>query len=185
MEIKIIDIIVGALLAYGLVHGYYKGIVQQLGALGGLIVAILFANLFAPLFENLLNRFDIAGPRITHQLAYLISFLVLLFGCNFLARLLKKTLHILHLGWFDRIAGSRYCCFKYLLITSVLLNLYTLLGGKDNIVPPVPQEARLCQVVMQVAPFVIDWSNERVTLPDDIHISLPEINKDDIPAFLQ
>lgn len=185
MEIKIIDIIVGALLAYGLVHGYYKGIVQQLGALGGLIVAILFANLFAPLFENLLNRFDIAGPRITHQLAYLISFLVLLFGCNFLARLLKKTLHILHLGWFDRIAGSLFCCFKYLLITSVLLNLYTLLGGKDNIVPPVPQEARLCQVVMQVAPFVIDWSNERVSLPDDIHISLPEINKDDIPAFLQ
>lgn len=98
MNVQIIDIIVGAILAYGLVHGYYKGIVQQLGSLGGLIVAILFANLFTPIFENLLNKFDFASPGITHKLAYLTSFLVLLFGCNFLARLLKRTLHMLHLG---------------------------------------------------------------------------------------
>lgn len=84
MNVQIIDIIVGAILAYGLVHGYYKGIVQQLGSLGGLIVAILFANLFTPIFENLLNKFDFASPGITHKLAYLTSFLVLLFGCNFL-----------------------------------------------------------------------------------------------------
>ena len=123
MNVQIIDIIVGAILAYGLVHGYYKGIVQQLGSLGGLIVAILFANLFTPIFENLLNKFDFASPGITHKLAYLTSFLVLLFGCNFLARLLKRTLHMLHLGWFDRITGSIFCCFKYLLVASALLNL--------------------------------------------------------------
>lgn len=130
MNVQIIDIIVGAILAYGLVHGYYKGIVQQLGSLGGLIVAILFANLFTPIFENLLNKFDFASPGITHKLAYLTSFLVLLFGCNFLARLLKRTLHMLHLGWFDRITGSIFCCFKYLLVASALLNLYTILGGE-------------------------------------------------------
>ena len=181
MNVQIIDIIVGAILAYGLVHGYYKGIVQQLGSLGGLIVAILFANLFTPIFENLLNKFDFA----THKLAYLTSFLVLLFGCNFLARLLKKTLHMLHLGWFDRITGSIFCCFKYLLVASALLNLYTILGGDGkNSVPPIPQEARLCQIVLKVAPFVIDWSKEKVEIPD-INISLPEINKDELPAFLQ
>ena len=184
MNVEFIDIIVGAILAYGLVHGYHKGFVQQLGALGGLIVAILFANLFAPLFENLLNQFDFAGPRITHQLAYLISFLVLLFGCNLLARLLKKTLLMLHLGWFDRIAGCIFCFFKYLLVISALLNLYTILSqGDKQVVPQIPQEARLSQMVMKVAPVVIDWSKERVELPD-IQISLPEINKDDLPSFL-
>lgn len=184
MNVEFIDIIVGAILAYGLVHGYHKGIMQQLGALGGLIVAILFANLFAPLFENLLNQFDFAGPRITHQLAYLISFLVLLFGCNLLARLLKKTLLMLHLGWFDRITGCIFCFFKYLLVISALLNLYTILSqGDKQVVPQIPQEARLSQMVMKVAPVVIDWSKERVELPD-IQISLPEINKDDLPSFL-
>ena len=173
MNVQIIDIIVGAILAYGLVHGYYKGIVQQLGSLGGLIVAILFANL------------DFASPGITHKLAYLTSFLVLLFGCNFLARLLKRTLHMLHLGWFDRITGSIFCCFKYLLVASALLNLYTILGGEGkDAVPPIPQEAKLCQIVLKVAPFVIDWSKEKVEIPD-INISLPEINKDELPAFLQ
>ena len=185
MNVQIIDIIVGAILAYGLVHGYYKGIVQQLGSLGGLIVAILFANLFTPIFENLLNKFDFASPGITHKLAYLTSFLVLLFGCNFLARLLKRTLHMLHLGWFDRITGSIFCCFKYLLVASALLNLYTILGGEGkDAVPPIPQEAKLCQIVLKVAPFVIDWSKEKVESPD-ITISLPEINKDELPAFLQ
>ena len=176
MNVQIIDIIVGAILAYGLVHGYYKGIVQQLGSLGGLIVAILFANLFTPIFENLLNKFDFASPGITHKLAYLTSFLVLLFGCNFLARLLKRTLHMLHLGWFDRITGSIFCCFKYLLVASALLNLYTILGGEGkDAVPP---------ILLKVAPFVIDWSKEKVEIPD-INISLPEINKDELPAFLQ
>lgn len=92
---------------------------------------------------------------------------------------------MLHLGWFDRITGSIFCCFKYLLVASALLNLYTILGGEGkDAVPPIPQEAKLCQIVLKVAPFVIDWSKEKVEIPD-INISLPEINKDKLPAFLQ
>lgn len=180
MNIEVIDIVVGGILAYGLIRGYFLGVVQQLGSLGGLVIAILFANLFTPIFEKLLNEWDFAGESINHKLAYLISFLILLFGCNLIARLIKKTLRMLHLGWFDRMGGSLFCCFKYLLIVSVLFNLYNVLSDDMKVsVPQIPDDAKLCNIVMKVAPAVIDWSKNEVEIPD-IEIELPEINKDKI-----
>ncbi len=176
MNIEAIDIVVGGILAYGIIRGYFLGAIQQLGSLGGLVVAILFANLFTPIFESILNDWDFASQTITHKLAYLISFLILLFGCNFLARLIKKTLRMLHLGWFDRIGGAVFCCFKYILIISALLNLYEVMSKEMKVsVPKIPENAQLCNIVTKVAPAVIDWSKNEVELPD-IEIELPDIN---------
>ena len=167
MNLQVIDIVVGGILAIGLVLGFFIGIVQQLGSLGGLIIAIVFSGMLSPFLENLLLRFDFAGPAIIHKLAYLFTFLILLFGCYFITRLVKKTVHLLHLGWIDRIIGCAFGIFKYTFMVSVALNLY-LLMSKDLIpsMPQIPQEAKLCELVVKLAPALIDHTKDKIDIPD-------------------
>ena len=160
MSLVVIDIAVAGILLFGLIWGYYKGIVSQLGSLGGLIVAILFTGLLAPLIEILLNKFNVVESGISHKLAYLIAFLILFFLCYFIARLIKSTIKMLHLRWLDRILGGLFGVFKYMFILSILLNLYLLLCRELPSIPRIPDKAKLSEFVIKVAPAVIDRAKQ-------------------------
>ncbi|MEI3342120.1 MAG: hypothetical protein V8R52_08215 [Coprobacter fastidiosus] len=57
----------------------------------------------------------------------MVTFLIILFSCKFITRLMQRFARMLHLGLPDKSAGVLFCGFKYILVISAVLNIYDLL----------------------------------------------------------
>lgn len=159
MRIEIIDIIIAVLILYSIFQGYHLGLVRQIGSLGGILLAILGANFLSPLTELLLNKTELLSAYINHKISYLITFLFILFFCKFITRIMQRFVRMLHLGLPDKWAGVLFCGFKYVLIMSVVLNIYDLLHKELD-----PEDTKMQEnsyfycTIIKVAPFILDLS---------------------------
>lgn len=88
MRIEIIDIVIAVLILYSIFRGYHLGLIRQIGALGGILLAILGANLLSPFMGLLLNKTELFPEYVNHKIAYLVTFLIILFSCKFITRLM-------------------------------------------------------------------------------------------------
>ena len=79
MRIEIIDIVIAVLILYSIFRGYHLGLIRQIGALGGILLAILGANLLSPFMGLLLNKTELFPEYVNHKIAYLVTFLIILF----------------------------------------------------------------------------------------------------------
>ena len=127
MRIEIIDIVIAVLILYSIFRGYHLGLIRQIGALGGILLAILGANLLSPFMGLLLNKTELFPEYVNHKIAYLVTFLIILFSCKFITRLMQRFARMLHLGLPDKWAGVLFCGFKYILVISAVLNIYDAL----------------------------------------------------------
>ena len=71
MRIEIIDIVIAVLILYSIFRGYHLGLIRQIGALGGILLAILGANLLSPFMGLLLNKTELFPEYVNHKIAYL------------------------------------------------------------------------------------------------------------------
>ena len=97
MRIEIIDIVIAVLILYSIFRGYHLGLIRQIGALGGILLAILGANLLSPFMGLLLNKTELFPEYVNHKIAYLVTFLIILFSCKFITRLMQRFARMLHL----------------------------------------------------------------------------------------
>ncbi|WP_455497732.1 CvpA family protein [Coprobacter sp.] len=161
MKLEIIDIVIATLILYSIFRGYHLGLIRQIGALGGILLAILGANLFSPLTGLLLNKLELFPEYINHKIAYLVTFLIILFSCRFITRLMQRFARMLHLGLPDKWAGVLFCGFKYILVISVILNIYDLLHKELHPDDTKTQEnSYFYSEIIKVAPFILDLSKQ-------------------------
>lgn len=135
--------------------GYRRGFTTQLGAFIGIVVGIIVCRVCGTsLAEAFISPGDTPGTRLLHVvLAY-----VLLFGaCYFLGRVIGSLVHdtfnVAHLGFIDKIGGSVFKTCEYLLIFSILLNLWMAVFPNTDVKS---KRAGLTPFVLDFAPSVFD-----------------------------
>jgi membrane protein required for colicin V production len=113
------DIVVGAILVYGLVRGLFRGLVREVssivGVLGGFLAAYSFYANIAGYLAGV-----VSSSTYRNLLAFLIIFVTVVVLVNVLAIIIKYLLKIVFLGWVDRLGGVVFGCIKAVLIASVL-----------------------------------------------------------------
>ena len=120
---KLIDIILGSLLLYGLVKGLWKGLFAELAAL-----VSLFTGLFAAIkFSGYVGKW-LAGPtgnpKYISIAAFAITFIVVVAGIIVLGKVFTKLAGLSGLGIVNRILGGLFGCLKMVLILSVSLHFF-------------------------------------------------------------
>ncbi len=98
--------------------GMWRGAICQLGS----VAAFLFGFLGARLFGTEVARLS-GLPQV---LCYIIVFALIFVVVMMLARVLKLTVRMLLLGAADRLCGALIGAAKWLLATSIALNLFIL-----------------------------------------------------------
>ena len=122
----IFDILILVVAAGACIMGFMKGILGQLGQLGGFIAGIVLARLFG---SSLAEMFaDQAGTPSAFESAcgYTITFFIGYLGVWILVRALRAAVRALHLGIVDRLAGAAFSLLLWGLMLSLAVNLYAL-----------------------------------------------------------
>ena len=193
MRIEIIDIVIAVLILYSIFRGYHLGLIRQIGALGGILLAILGANLLSPFMGLLLNKTELFPEYVNHKIEYLVTFLIILFSCKFITRLMQRFARMLHLGLPDKWAGVLFCGFKYILVISAVLNIYDLLHKElDPKDTKMQENSYFYSEIIKVAPFILDLSkqafrnenkNKETDKPKQISVCLLKRYSYDIPIL--
>lgn len=120
------DILCALIVICGAFYGYRRGALSQLGAIFGVVLGIVCCHAFAsPLAYHFVKTTDsIETVIMAKVLANVVIFVV----CYIVGRLLGKTLtsitRTLHLNIFNRIGGMIFTVVEYLLILSLVLNVF-------------------------------------------------------------
>ncbi len=160
---NIIDILLGALLLFGLVRGLSKGLFVEVASLVALVAgiygAIHFSNFAA---EFLMERVDWSEQGI-NLAAFAITFVIIVVAISLAGKALTKLADFAALGILNSILGGAFGALKTGLILSVVL----LVFSKMNKALPFVDDDDLESSVL----YEPDKSLAPMLFPDFIHIS--------------
>lgn len=170
-----IDILIIIVFLGSIIYGFCRGIIVQIGAVGGIILGIVLCRLFG---HSLTTTFAGSGASeeqlyISGVFANVLLFLIGYVSARLVAGLIKTITTKLRLTVIDRIGGALFSLFEWFFIFSLLLNVWQAL--KPGI--EVTQGSRIgngraVKAVIDFAPMVIG-SDTAKTLWD----ALPETQK--------
>lgn len=118
---NIIDIILAALMLFGLIIGYRKGLFVELTSLVGLVVGVYGAIYFSYFLSDFLKTKVSWDPSMIQVIAFAGTFIIIVIALALLGRALTTIAETIMLGFFNKILGAVFGALKYALILSVVL----------------------------------------------------------------
>jgi membrane protein required for colicin V production len=129
---NIFDIIVGLLLLFALFKGFKNGLVTELASLAALVLGLFGAIKFSDVTAEYLS------PHINSShiglISFFLTFILIVIGIHFIAKLINKLLDAVALGAINRILGAAFSVLKYAFIISVLLAVLNGIDKNGNII---------------------------------------------------
>lgn len=119
LEINLLDVAVILILLAFLARGLLRGLISEVSGLIGVVAGLALARHFQPrlqpTLETVFPQGDAAGI-----VAYILVFLLAMFGVALCAAALRKFMSITLTSWIDHILGAVAGLAKGLLVASVL-----------------------------------------------------------------
>jgi len=129
-----IDIAIIIPLIWGLYRGFVKGLIIQVASLISLILGIYIGVKFSDVASALLQENFTLDKQYLGIISFVITFIVVVVGIHFIAKLLEKIVNMVAMGIFNKLLGSLMGAAKYGLIISVLLVIVNSIDASFNIV---------------------------------------------------
>lgn len=116
-----IDIILGALILYGLIKGFINGLFVEVASLVALIAGVFGAIHFSYIAGIYLSQRLDWNEDYINLAAFAITFIVILLGVSLIGKLLTKLADIAALGLLNKLMGSVFGALKFVVIVGGLL----------------------------------------------------------------
>ncbi len=121
---SVLDIILGALLLFGLINGFIKGLFVEIASLLALVLGVYGAIHFSVFAANLLqSRFDWSEKTINIT-AFAITFVIIVLAISLAGKALTKIADFAALGIINKLLGGVFGALKIGLILSVVLIVF-------------------------------------------------------------
>lgn len=140
---NIIIILIIITLVASLIVGFRRGIVREVGSLCGIVLALLACRMFGDAATDVaatVMNVSEENSAFSHYAAAVVGhgtlFLLVWLGVYIVARLLRSAIHAVKLGILDRMIGALFCCVKWNLVLSLLLNLAHIVSPASDIWAP-------------------------------------------------
>jgi len=124
-----IDIILGGLLVFGLIKGILNGFFVELASLFSFVIGIYLASKFSYIVGNALGASE-GSSRGIKIISFMITFLVVVVGIYFLAKVFSKLSSLVFLGWLNKLLGGLFGVMRITLYAGVCLSLLTKISSE-------------------------------------------------------
>jgi membrane protein required for colicin V production len=118
-----IDILLGGILAFGLIKGIRNGLFIELASLISFIIGIYLASKFSYLTRSFVSGFISWSPKAIQITAFLFTFILVIIAIRLLAKIFTKIADFAYLGWINRLAGGVFGVIRMVLLLGVFFNL--------------------------------------------------------------
>lgn len=152
-----IDIIILLFVTIAAILGIKRGFIVQIFSFIGIIVGIIACRLFGYQLANYFTSpdADIATAYLCSAFANLLLFAGALILAKIVGHLIKFVAKALTLSFLDRLGGAIFCIFEWLLILSILLNVWQGFRPNDSLVANARLlDGKVAEHVLGLAPTV-------------------------------
>ena len=152
----VIDIILGALIIYGIIKGFFKGLFVEVASLLALMLgvygAVHFSNYAA---EFLSNYVDWSEKKINIS-SFIITFVVIVLAISLAGKALTKLANFAALGIINKLLGALFGGLKIALILSVLLLVFDRFNNTLSLVSEEElEDSILYKPIASIAPMIL------------------------------
>ncbi|GAB1857841.1 CvpA family protein [Flavobacteriaceae bacterium MHTCC 0001] len=151
----IIDIILGALLLFGLIRGLMKGLFVEIASLGALIAGVYGAIHFSNFAADALMDKVSWDEKYVNIVAFAITFVIIVLAIALAGKALTKLADFAALGTLNKVLGAIFGVLKIGLILSVILIVF---DGLNKTIPFASDEdlkdSILYKPVKSLAPMI-------------------------------
>ncbi|WP_452220081.1 CvpA family protein [Lacinutrix salivirga] len=162
----VIDIVLGALLLFGLVRGFMKGLFVEVASLVALIAGVYGAIHFSYFVADLLQTRTDWDEKTINITAFAITFIIIILVISLAGKALTKLADFAALGILNKLLGGVFGALKIGLILSVLLIVFNKMNTTITFVDEEHiKDSILYEPVKSLAPMIF---------PDIIKAATPE-----------
>lgn len=167
-----LDIIILIVFAASILYGLKRGIIAQLGSVGGILVGIVACHLFGDyataMLGELLGNDSASAHYVDSVVANVLLFIIGYLLTRVIAKLLHTVTHAAFLGSVDRIAGAIFSLFAWFLIFSILLNVWQVLTPSTDVTSKSQiSDGKAARAIMDLAPNVFGGQTARQLFSPD------------------
>ena len=131
MGINLINIVIILFIAYFAYSGFKNGFIKELTNIIGLIVGFLLSQYIAPIIEKyLMLETFIKDQPLREKIAYLISFIIIVFILRILSKMLEKYMNM---KWKNKILWLIIGVMNGILIFSLIISIFKEILPSINI----------------------------------------------------
>ena len=152
---SIIDIILGALILFGLIRGATKGLFVEIASLLALVLGIYGAIHFSYFAAGFLESKVDWNEKTINIVAFAITFVIIVLAISLAGKALTKLADFAALGLLNKLLGGAFGALKIGLILSILLIVFNKLNktlpfmDKEDL-----EESVLYEPVKSLAPMI-------------------------------
>ena len=133
---SLLDIFLGGLLAYGLIKGIRNGIFIEITSVYSLIIGIYLAVKFSFQLQSFVSEYLHSSQKTIQITAFILTFILVVIGISFLAKVLTKIADFAFLGWVNRLLGGIFGLIRMTLLLGVCFNILSKISteiiGKET-----------------------------------------------------
>lgn len=133
----VVDIVIGAILIFGLIKGFSKGFFDELASLLSLILGIYGAIHFSYLLKDVLAQHFQMDHKYNSLIAFFGTLIIIIIGISLIGKLFTKLAQLVSLGFLNRILGAVFGTIKLALLLGLLLGW---LERVNFMLPLIPEE---------------------------------------------
>ena len=171
---SVIDIVLGALILFGLIRGYNKGLFVEVASLVALVAgvygAIHFSNFAA---DFLIEKVDWEQKYI-NIIAFAITFVLIVVVIAMAGKALTKIADFVFLGFFNKLLGGVFGALKIAVILSVILIVFDKLNKKIPFAVEADLEASILfypvkSIVPTFLPYILEFENKEASKTEEMN----------------
>lgn len=157
-----LDLILAAILLYGLVKGLWKGLFVELASLISLLLGIYLAIKFSGFTADFIRKNFASDLEYLEIIAFAVTFLLVVIGIVLLAKVFTKIAYFSGLGWINSLFGAVFGLVKMIFILSILLQFFQKINTEGTLISEEKlNESLLYNSVLEtseyVFPIISEW----------------------------
>jgi len=156
-----IDYTILAVIAFFAIRGLFRGLLNEVFGLVGILLSVLLATKMMSDAANWLDQFVDIPPALSTILGFILVFAAVQLAIQFLNHVLQKIVKLTFLSAIDKLAGGLFGLLKGAMIISLLTMLVALLPMSENLIPG-QTRSKLLEPLRGFAPSVFNLLAEIV-----------------------